>query len=156
VEIPQTNGHTGFQRWVRLFIEVRKRQVGNLRFLEMKLHYRGFFGAANSASSTALIKAQQRVKLTHAPRGSWVAAGRSHSVFSILTSLGLPHILGLSGGKDSTALAVFMHQKYPELEIEYFFCDTHKELPETEEYLDRVACWSCSNARMQSLQSMNG
>ena len=48
------------------------------------------------------------------------------------------HILGLSGGKDSTALAVFMRQQYPELEIEYFFCDTHKELPETEEYLDRI------------------
>lgn len=48
------------------------------------------------------------------------------------------HILGLSGGKDSTALAVFMSQQHPELEIEYFFCDTHKELPETEEYLDRI------------------
>lgn len=48
------------------------------------------------------------------------------------------HILGLSGGKDSTALAVFMRQQRPELEIEYFFCDTHKELPETEEYLDRI------------------
>lgn len=48
------------------------------------------------------------------------------------------HIIGLSGGKDSTALAVFMRQKYPELEIEYFFCDTHKELPETYDYLDRI------------------
>lgn len=48
------------------------------------------------------------------------------------------HILGLSGGKDSSALAVFMRQQYPELDIEYFFCDTHKELPETEEYLDRI------------------
>lgn len=48
------------------------------------------------------------------------------------------HILGLSGGKDSTALAVLMRQQYPDLKIEYFFCDTHKELPETEEYLDRI------------------
>lgn len=48
------------------------------------------------------------------------------------------HIIGLSGGKDSTALAVFMRKKYPELEIEYFFCDTHKELPETYDYLDRI------------------
>lgn len=48
------------------------------------------------------------------------------------------HIIGLSGGKDSTALAVFMRQKYPELDIEYFFCDTHKELPETYDYLDRI------------------
>ena len=48
------------------------------------------------------------------------------------------HILGLSGGKDSTALAILMNQLHPELEIEYFFCDTHKELPETYEYLDRI------------------
>jgi 3'-phosphoadenosine 5'-phosphosulfate sulfotransferase (PAPS reductase)/FAD synthetase len=48
------------------------------------------------------------------------------------------HILGLSGGKDSTALAVWMQQHHPELEIEYFFCDTHKELPETYDYLDRI------------------
>lgn len=46
------------------------------------------------------------------------------------------HILGLSGGKDSTALAVYMHQRVPEME--YFFCDTGKELPETYEYLERV------------------
>lgn len=48
------------------------------------------------------------------------------------------HILGLSGGKDSTALAILMQQQYPELPMEYFFCDTHKELPETYEYLDRI------------------
>lgn len=50
------------------------------------------------------------------------------------------HILGLSGGKDSTALAVFMKREYPEIaeKMEFFFCDTHKELPETYEYLDRI------------------
>jgi asparagine synthetase B (glutamine-hydrolysing) len=46
------------------------------------------------------------------------------------------HILGLSGGKDSTALAVLMHKEVPEME--YFFCDTHRELPETYEYLERI------------------
>ena len=46
------------------------------------------------------------------------------------------HILGLSGGKDSAALAVFMRDKVPEME--YVFCDTQKELPETYEYLDRL------------------
>jgi len=45
-------------------------------------------------------------------------------------------ILGLSGGKDSTALAVLLHKEIPQME--YFFCDTHKELPETYEYLDRI------------------
>jgi Phosphoadenosine phosphosulfate reductase family len=48
------------------------------------------------------------------------------------------HLLGLSGGKDSTALAVLMRQKHPEIKMEYFFCDTHKELPETYEYLNRI------------------
>jgi len=45
------------------------------------------------------------------------------------------HVLGLSGGRDSAALAVFMRQKHPELDIEYFFTDTGKELPEVYEFL---------------------
>lgn len=48
------------------------------------------------------------------------------------------HVLGLSGGRDSAALAVFMRQNYPELDIEYFFTDTGKELPEVYEYLGRL------------------
>ena len=46
------------------------------------------------------------------------------------------HILGLSGGKDSTALALYLKNRVPE--IEYFFCDTHKELPETYEYIEKL------------------
>ena len=34
------------------------------------------------------------------------------------------HVLGLSGGKDSAALAIYMSQNYPDLEIDYFFTDT--------------------------------
>lgn len=34
------------------------------------------------------------------------------------------HVLGLSGGRDSAALAVYMRQHHPKLEIEYFFTDT--------------------------------
>ncbi len=41
------------------------------------------------------------------------------------------HVLGISGGKDSTALAIYLRNKYSELNIEYYFCDTGKELPET-------------------------
>jgi 3'-phosphoadenosine 5'-phosphosulfate sulfotransferase (PAPS reductase)/FAD synthetase len=48
------------------------------------------------------------------------------------------HLLGLSGGKDSAALAVYMRDTFPELDIEYFFCDTGSELRETYEYLDRL------------------
>jgi hypothetical protein len=44
-------------------------------------------------------------------------------------------VLGLSGGRDSAALAVFMRQHHPKIEVEYFFTDTGKELPEVYEYL---------------------
>ena len=43
----------------------------------------------------------------------------------------LRHVLGISGGKDSAALAIYLRNKYPELDIEYYFCDTGKELDET-------------------------
>ena len=48
------------------------------------------------------------------------------------------HILALSGGKDSAALAVFMKEKYPKIPLEYIFIDSGCELPETYEYLDRI------------------
>ncbi|SRR5579883_775911 len=51
-------------------------------------------------------------------------------------SKSIRHVLGLSGGKDSAALAVLMHREVPQME--YFFCDTQKELTETYEYLDRL------------------
>jgi 3'-phosphoadenosine 5'-phosphosulfate sulfotransferase (PAPS reductase)/FAD synthetase len=46
------------------------------------------------------------------------------------------HVLGLSGGKDSAALALFMRDRVPEME--YFFCDTGYELAETYEYVERL------------------
>ncbi len=49
------------------------------------------------------------------------------------------HILNISGGKDSSALAIYMRGKVPEME--YVFCDTQKELPETYEYLDRLEAY---------------
>lgn len=49
------------------------------------------------------------------------------------------HILSLSGGKDSTALAIFMRDKVPNME--YVFCDTGQELRETYQYLDQVEAY---------------
>jgi 3'-phosphoadenosine 5'-phosphosulfate sulfotransferase (PAPS reductase)/FAD synthetase len=46
------------------------------------------------------------------------------------------HILCMSGGKDSTALALYMRDRVPNMEC--VFCDTDKELTETYEYLNRV------------------
>ncbi len=49
------------------------------------------------------------------------------------------HILNLSGGKDSTALAVYMRDRVPDME--YLFCDTGKELPETYDYLNKIEAY---------------
>ena len=46
------------------------------------------------------------------------------------------HICGISGGKDSSALAVYMRDRVPDME--YFFCDTGAELPETYAYLAKL------------------
>lgn len=48
------------------------------------------------------------------------------------------HILGLSGGKDSTALAIHIKNTRPEIheKIEYYFTDTGSELDELYDYLE--------------------
>ena len=48
------------------------------------------------------------------------------------------HVLGLSGGRDSAALAIYMRENHPDLEVEYFFTDTGKELPEVYEFLVKL------------------
>ena len=39
------------------------------------------------------------------------------------------HIVPLSGGKDSTAMSIYLAQAYPDIEFEFVFCDTGAELP---------------------------
>jgi 3'-phosphoadenosine 5'-phosphosulfate sulfotransferase (PAPS reductase)/FAD synthetase len=65
------------------------------------------------------------------------------------------HILSLSGGKDSSALAIYMRDRdkwrrrfgrpikeaAEKVEMEYAFCDTKEELPETYEYLDKLEAY---------------
>lgn len=41
------------------------------------------------------------------------------------------HVLGISGGKDSAALAIYVKTKYPSIDLEFYTCDTGKELEET-------------------------
>lgn len=48
------------------------------------------------------------------------------------------HILGISGGKDSAALAIYLKEKYPNLNLEYYFCDTGKELEETYKLIENL------------------
>ena len=48
------------------------------------------------------------------------------------------HVLGISGGKDSAALAIYLRRKYPEMDVEFYTCDTGKELKETYELIERL------------------
>ena len=48
------------------------------------------------------------------------------------------HILGISGGKDSAALSIFMKDRFPDLDVEYYTSDTGRELDETYALIDRL------------------
>ena len=48
------------------------------------------------------------------------------------------HVLGISGGKDSAALAIYMKDMYPSLNIEYYSSDTGKELDETYQLISNL------------------
>jgi 3'-phosphoadenosine 5'-phosphosulfate sulfotransferase (PAPS reductase)/FAD synthetase len=52
--------------------------------------------------------------------------------------LKVKHVLGVSGGKDSAALAVYMRDNYPDIDIDYFYTDTGKELPEVYSFLSKL------------------
>lgn len=54
----------------------------------------------------------------------------------LTSSQPIRHIISLSGGKDSTALAIYMRDRISD--VEYVFCDTEKELPETYDYLKKL------------------
>lgn len=48
------------------------------------------------------------------------------------------HVLGISGGKDSAALAIYLKQLYPDLSIEYYNSDTGCELAETDKLVNNL------------------
>lgn len=50
----------------------------------------------------------------------------------------LRHVLGISGGKDSAALAIYLHEKYPQIDFTYYYTDTGKELDETYQLLENI------------------
>ena len=53
------------------------------------------------------------------------------------------HVLGLSGGKDSAALAIYLRDTYPDIhkQAEYFFTDTGAELQEVYDFLDKLEAY---------------
>ena len=48
------------------------------------------------------------------------------------------HVLGISGGKDSAALAIYLKEKGQIPNIEYYFADTGCELDETYNFIDKL------------------
>lgn len=42
----------------------------------------------------------------------------------------MKHIVAFSGGKDSTAMSLFLRDKYPDIKFEYVITPTGDELPE--------------------------
>ena len=48
------------------------------------------------------------------------------------------HVLGISGGKDSAALAIYLKDKYPQLDIDFYTSDTKCELAETEQLIEKL------------------
>lgn len=61
------------------------------------------------------------------------------------------HVLGISGGKDSAALAIYLRDKYPDLDIKYYYCDTGKELDETYKLIESLG--SYLGRRIETLTS---
>lgn len=51
---------------------------------------------------------------------------------------GRAHVLGLSGGKDSTALAVLMRERHPEIPMTYICTPTGDELPEMTAHWEKL------------------
>lgn len=53
------------------------------------------------------------------------------------------HVIGISGGKDSAALAIYIKDRYRDIheKVEYFFTDTGAELQEVYDFLDRLEAY---------------
>src|SRR5688572_1510390 len=64
------------------------------------------------------------------------------------------HVWGISGGKDSAALAIYMKNTYPDLDIEYYTCDTGKELDETYQLINNLELYL--GKKIQLLQAAEG
>lgn len=50
----------------------------------------------------------------------------------------MKHVVGLSGGKDSSCLALALRERHPDVEFEFICTPTGNELPELFDHLDRM------------------
>lgn len=68
----------------------------------------------------------------------------------------IKHVLGISGGKDSAALAIYMSRKHPDVNVEYYTCDTGKELNETYDLINKLNSVLGKNIRLyKSIDELN-
>ncbi|WP_026977602.1 phosphoadenosine phosphosulfate reductase family protein [Flavobacterium tegetincola] len=68
----------------------------------------------------------------------------------------IKHVLGISGGKDSAALAIYMSRKHPDVDVEYYTCDTGKELTETYDLINKLNSVLGKNIRLyKSIDELN-
>lgn len=68
----------------------------------------------------------------------------------------IKHVLGISGGKDSAALAIYMNRKHPDIDVEYYTCDTGKELTETYDLINKLNSVLGKNIRLyKSIDDLN-
>jgi len=61
-------------------------------------------------------------------------------------------VLGISGGKDSAALAIYLKNKYSDLRVEYYNTDTGCELEETEQLINRLESVLGKISRLKAAQ----
>jgi 3'-phosphoadenosine 5'-phosphosulfate sulfotransferase (PAPS reductase)/FAD synthetase len=68
----------------------------------------------------------------------------------------IKHVLGISGGKDSAALAIYMSRKHSDVNVEYYTCDTGKELTETYDLINKLNSVLGKNIRLyKSIDELN-
>ncbi len=51
------------------------------------------------------------------------------------------HVLGISGGKDSAALALYLREYFSEIDLDLYSCDTGRELDETYELIENLEAY---------------
>ena len=71
-----------------------------------------------------------------------------------ISDTSIRHIVSISGGKDSAALAIYLRKNYPDIPAEYVFCDTMSELPETNEFIERLE--ALLGVEVKRLTAMDG
>jgi 3'-phosphoadenosine 5'-phosphosulfate sulfotransferase (PAPS reductase)/FAD synthetase len=68
----------------------------------------------------------------------------------------IKHVLGISGGKDSAALAIYMSRRHTDVNVEYYTCDTGKELTETYDLINKLNSVLGKNIRLyKSIDELN-